>query len=182
MINPFRRAYTEEDLKLFSFLGQTRYFEGLSNEELAHFIPFMYLRNYKLNEVVFFRDDPSHALYIVKKGSVGLTFDIKEEFITLKTVNVGRIFGDNSLLEKTTRIYTAVVTSEVTDLYVIPQVNFLQIFNENPGIRAKVMTNFARLYNEYTVKLFNSYRSSFGFFDLKMVYADKAEQEDTGIT
>ena len=31
------------------------------------FVPYLYPRKYKKDEVVFFRDDPSQALYIVKR-------------------------------------------------------------------------------------------------------------------
>lgn len=176
MINLFKKSYTKEEVKLFDFLKETKYFGKLTEDELANIAPHMYLRTYKENEVVFFRDDPSHALYMVKKGMVALTFDIKNEFITLKSIKRGQVFGDNSLLENTKRIYNSVVESEEAELYVIPQINLLQIFAENPTIKAKVITAFAEVYNSYNVNLFNSYRTSFGFFDLRMVYTQKNEE------
>jgi CRP-like cAMP-binding protein len=176
MINLFKKTYTKDETKLFDFLKETKYFGKLTEEELANIAPHMYLRNYKENEVVFFRDDPSHALYLVKKGMVALTFDIKNEFINLRSVKRGHVFGDNSLLENTKRIYNSVVESEEAELYVIPQINLLQIFGENPTIKAKVMTAFAEVYNAYNINLFNSYRTSFGFFDLRMVYSQKSEE------
>lgn len=175
MINPFKKTFTVDEIKLFRFLGTIRHFNGLTDDELANFVPYLYLRDYKAREVVFFRDDPSHALYIVKKGVVALNFDIRDEFITLKTASRAQVFGDNSLIPSTKRIYTAVVETETAELYVVPQVNLFQIFSENPKIQAKMMANLSDLYNEYTVNLFKSYRSSFGFFDLRMVYMERGD-------
>lgn len=177
MINPFQKSYTAEEISLFRFLSTIKHFERLNYAELQNFLPYLYLRHYRVNEVVFFRDDPSHAVYIVKNGTISLSFDIKDEFQSLTTVKSGGLFGDNALLENTKRIYSSVVTSENADLYVIPQVNLLQIFDENPKIRAKVMTSLSELYNDYTVNLFKSYRQSFGFFDLRMVYNGHQEDE-----
>ena len=64
MINPFKKSYSSQDINLFRFLARIKLFERLNYEEMAQFTPHMYLRPYKLEEVVFFRNDPSNALYI----------------------------------------------------------------------------------------------------------------------
>ncbi len=170
VLNPFRRTYSIEELKLFNFLSGVKVFEKLTHDEMALFIPSMYLRNYRNEEVVFFRGDPSHAFYLVKKGEVALNIDLKDKFEELSRVYTGQAFGDNSLLEKTTRIFTSVVVSDTAELYVIPQVNILQILSENVGIKAKMMTSFAEIYNAYSTNLVKSYRNHFGFFDLSLAY------------
>ena len=101
---------------------------------------------------------------------MSLRVDVNDKFEELTNVRPGEAFGDNSLLNNTTRIYTSVVVSEKADLYVIPQANLLDILDDHPQIRAKIMTSFSELYNEYTATLFKKYRSAFGFFDLGMVY------------
>ncbi len=151
-------------------MSQIRPFENLSYDELSQIAPCMYLRTFNQDEVVFFRGDPSYALYIVKNGKVSLRVDVNDKFEELTNVRPGEAFGDNSLLNNTTRIYTSVVVSEKADLYVIPQANLLDILDDHPQIRAKIMTSFSELYNEYTATLFKKYRSAFGFFDLGMVY------------
>jgi len=170
IVNPFKRTYSEEELRLFTFLSGVKIFERLTQEELKLLLPFMYLRSYKAEEAVFFRGDPSHALYIVKNGDVALNIDIKDKFEELSRVRVAQAFGDNSLLEKTKRIFTAVVVSENADLYVFPQVNLLQIMDNNVAIRAKIMTSFAEVYNAYSSRLVKSYSNHFGFFDLGLAY------------
>lgn len=170
MINPFKKKYTIEELNLFGFMSRLKHFEKLTFEEMSLFVPHMYLRTYNQDEVVFFRGDPSYALYIVKNGMVSLTIDVKDKFEELTTVTSGHTFGDNSILENTTRIYSTIVVSEKADLYVIPQANIHEIFESNPNVKAKIMTSFAELYNDYTSNLFKIYKSTFGFFELGMVY------------
>ncbi|MEQ9288938.1 MAG: cyclic nucleotide-binding domain-containing protein [Cyclobacteriaceae bacterium] len=173
MFNPFKKKYSAEELSLFRFMSQIRHFEKLNYDELSHFAPFMYLRTFKQDEVVFFREDPSYAMYIVKNGKVSLRIDVNDKFEELTVVRPGESFGDNSLLYNTKRIYTSVVVSEKADLYVIPQANILDILDDDPQIRAKMMTSFSELYNEYTSTLFKKYKSAFGFFDLGMVYDNR---------
>jgi CRP-like cAMP-binding protein len=173
MFNPFKKKYSAQELSLFRFMGKIRHFEKLNYEELSQFVPYMYLRSFKQDEVVFFREDPSYALYIVKNGKVSLRIDVNDKFEELAVVRPGEAFGDNSLINNAKRIYTSVVISEKAELYVIPQANILDILGDNPEIRAKMMTSFSELYNEYTSTLFKKYQSAFGFFDLCMVYDDR---------
>ncbi|MEQ9099826.1 MAG: cyclic nucleotide-binding domain-containing protein [Imperialibacter sp.] len=170
ILNPFRRSYNSEELNLFGFLQKVRLFERLSYEEMALFVPYLYLRQYKNEEAVFFRGDPSHALYIIKSGEIALNIDVKDKFEELSRIYPGDAFGDNTVIESATRIFTSVVVSDNAELYVIPQVNLLQIMNDNTVIRAKVMTSFAEIYNAYSANLVKSYRNHFGFFDLSLAY------------
>ncbi|MCC5919313.1 MAG: cyclic nucleotide-binding domain-containing protein [Cyclobacteriaceae bacterium] len=169
-MNPFKRSYSASQLSVIRFLKRIRLFEQLSDDELALFIPYMYLRNYSENEVVFFRKDPSHALYIVKNGRVNLSIDIDDKMESLKTLSPYDSFGDNSLLDNTYRMYNAVVSSETADIYVIPQVNIFDIMSGSAIIKAKIMTSLSQRYNDLATNLFSAYRNSFGFFDLSQAY------------
>lgn len=172
MQNPFKKSYSKKEIQLFRFLHRIPLFEKLNFDEMANFLPFMHLREYKQDEAVFFRGDPSHALYIVKNGAVSLHIDLKDEFEQLLTIRDDEAFGDNALLHDTIRIYHAIVKSEKANLYVIPQVNILEIFDRHPKIKAKMLESLALQYNGYTENLFKAYKSSFGFFDLSQVYQD----------
>lgn len=172
MFNPFKKSYSSQDLNLFRFLARIKLFENLNYEEMTQFTPHMYLRSYKIDEAVFFRNDPSNALYIVKNGRVSMNVDVNSEFHSLTSVGPGEAFGDNALLKESKRIYTSIVSSDSADLYVLPHVNILEILDGNPRIRAKVMTSFAEVYNQYNTNIFKAYRSSFGFFDLSQAYEE----------
>ncbi|MEX2593693.1 MAG: cyclic nucleotide-binding domain-containing protein [Anditalea sp.] len=170
MRNPFRRTYTENELDLFQSLFKVQFFESLKNAEMVRFLPGIHFRKYLKDEVVFFRNDPSQALYILQKGLVTLNIDIKENFETILEVHQGEAFGENSLLKSTYRIYTAIVQSEEANLMVIPNYVIQEVFNSNPKIKAKMMTSLAEFYNSNNKRLFNSYQSSFGFFNLGQMF------------
>ena len=175
MINPFKRSYSPKELNLFRFLSRIPLFDKLSYPEMELFVPYMYLRHYNQDEVVFFRDDPSHALYIVKSGKVSLNVDLKDDFEVLRIVKSGEAFGDNSLLEHSRRIYSSVVTSETADFYVIPQVNIHEIFSANLSIKSKMIESLAESYDKISKKLFKSYQSSFGFFALAQAFGNERD-------
>ncbi len=172
MLKFFKKKYSEEDLVLFNFLRKNRLFEKLSNRELSYFAPYLYLRKYHENEVVFFTRDPSQAVYILKSGIVTLNLELKDDFEKLMTLRSGRLFGDNAFISGTKRLYTAIVMTDEADIYVIPKANLMEVMNNHSEVRAKVMTAFSEQYNEYTSNLFQTYKSSLGFFDLNTVYND----------
>ncbi|MFT4859882.1 MAG: CRP/FNR family cyclic AMP-dependent transcriptional regulator [Algoriphagus sp.] len=170
MLNPFSKTYSEKDQQMFDFLALTKFFERLRNKEMARFLPAMHQRKYVGDEVVFFSKDPSQALYLVKKGEVCLTIDIKDNFETILEIKKGEAFGENSLLENAKRTYTAIITSEEAELIVIPHFAIQEIFESNPKIKAKMMTSLSEYYNENNQRLFTSYRESFGFFSLHQMF------------
>ena len=166
MINPFKKSYSITELNLFRMLSRVKPFERLNYEEMALFLPHLYLREYKIDEAVFFRSDPSNAFYIVKSGKVTLNIDINENFEVLQVLKSGGYFGHNALLEHSTRVYTAIVISEVSELYVLPKVNIMEVFARRSKVKAKVITSMAEMYNDFNQNIFKTYRSSLVFFNL----------------
>lgn len=171
MLKYFKKTYSEEEKELFDFLRKNPLMNGLTDEELEKFQPYLYTRTYNENEVAFFTGDPSHALYIVKKGVVSLNLEIKGEFEKLMILRNGGIFGDNAILEQTKRIYTAIVITNNTELLVIPKVNLGEIMEHHLNIKAKMMSAFAKMHDDYTQRLLDTYKDSRGFFDLNTVYS-----------
>ena len=170
MRNPFSKTYEPQELRMFDFLQGIKFFELLKQQELARFLPTMHERKYVRDEVVFFSKDPSQALYLIRKGQVDLTIDLSENFETIMQLKRGDAFGENSLLENSKRTYTALVSSDEAELLVIPQFALLEIFDNNPKIKAKMMTSLAEFYNANNQRLFRSYRESFGFFSLRQMF------------
>lgn len=173
MFNPFKKSYSEVELKQFAFLKSVKCFEKLNEEELHVLLPTLNRRVYKKDEAVFFRNDPSQAVYIVKSGSVTLNLDREGKFENLNTVGENEAFGDNAFIPDTNRIYNAIVTSEEAVLFVLPKGNILEIFEANAKLKSKVLESLVGQYNDYTLNLFDSYKSSFGFFELQQAYSKK---------
>jgi CRP-like cAMP-binding protein len=166
MFNPFKRSYSPEEKELFRFLMRNSLFDQLTESELAAFLPYLHLRSYARNEVVFFRGDPSQALYLISEGEVTLNLDIEETFEELTRLGPAQSFGENALLENTFRTYNAVCTSDKCKVFLIAGTNIWEIFEGDIAIRAKMMTAMAENNNRFSVNLFRAYKESFGFFDL----------------
>jgi CRP/FNR family transcriptional regulator, cyclic AMP receptor protein len=179
MINPFRKSYNAKELNLFRFLSRSKVFEKLTYKELSYFLPFLYLREYASEEAVFFRGDPSNAIYLVKNGKVSLSVDIRgDEFELLRIVRSGEAFGNNALVEHSQRIFNAIVSSESAELYVIPKVTILEIFQSHENVKAKMMASLAEIYDQITSNMVKSYKSSVGFFNLSQVFAEVSEHDN----
>jgi CRP-like cAMP-binding protein len=168
--NIFAKQYSPKEKVLFRFLRQSKLFEKLTDEELDDFVPFLNVRNYKKNEAVFFRNDPSQALYIIKSGEIMLNLDVQDKFEELIVIYKGESFGDNALIEGARRNYNAICYSETCELYALPQVNILNIFEENMEIKVKILQAFAYYYDQYLSNVFKAYRDTFSFFDLSEAY------------
>jgi CRP-like cAMP-binding protein len=174
MFNPFKKTYSKDEKERISFLRSVKPFDKLSDDQLFIFLPYLYPRVYKHQEAVFFRKDPSQALYIVQSGDVSLNLDRDGEMEPLMNVKVGEAFGDNCFIRDSHRIYNAIVTSEEANLFVLPQGNILEIFESKPKIKALVLESLLTRYNDYTAKIFDAYKSSFGFFELNQAYASNS--------
>ncbi|MCE2707495.1 MAG: Crp/Fnr family transcriptional regulator [Bacteroidota bacterium] len=170
MRNPFSKTYDPRELSMFEFMQGIKFFETLKQHELARFLPTMHERKYVRDEVVFFSKDPSQALYLIRRGTIDLTIDLRDNFETIMQLKRGEAFGENSLLENTKRTYTALVTSDEAELLVIPHFAIQEIFVSNPKIKAKMMAALAEYFNTNNQRLFRSYRESFGFFSLRQMF------------
>lgn len=161
------KKYSKKELSFFAFLRRNVVFNLLSNEDLEKIIPIMHLREYRPNEVVYFRGDPSQAIYILKKGHVTLSLDQEE---VLKEIKAGHIFGQNGIIEHSKRNYDAIATTQGASIYVIPQQALLDLFGRDDRLKSKVMTAFTTYYVGYISTIFDTYRANKGFFEMNQVY------------
>jgi CRP/FNR family cyclic AMP-dependent transcriptional regulator len=169
-INPFKKSFTSQELERLEYFAKLLIFQGLTYDEISLFLPYLHERHYKKDEVVFFRGDPSLALYIIKSGVISLTLDYQDDLEELTKVGSGASIGESCMLENTKRLLNAIVHSDLAEMYVIPQLNILEIFENNVSIKSKLMESLSKLYHEYNDNLFEAYRKSLGFFHLPMVY------------
>ena len=178
MINPFKfqKTYTVDEINTFRFLRHCDLFHDFSEREMELFMPYMYEREYNENEVIFFRGDPSTALYILKSGRVKLNIEVNDSFEELADLkNKGIAFGDNAIIGDGKRFYNAIVCSQKSILYVIPSINIMDVLNSNPKVKAKMMKNLAVRYRGYVESLFRVYQNNYGFFELNPVFANQSD-------
>lgn len=172
-INPFKKTYTSRELERLQYFANVGIFQGLTYDEISLFLPYLHERHYKKDEVVFFRGDPSLALYIIKSGVISLSLDYQGDLEELTKVGKGDSIGESCMLANTKRLLNAIVFSDDAEMYVVPQLNILEIFENNISIKSKMMESLSKLYHDYNDNLFKAYRKSLGFFHLPMVYQNK---------
>ena len=175
--NPFKKIYTSRELERLGYFSKIGIFQGLTYDEISLFLPYLHERHYHKDEVVFFRGDPSLALYIIKSGVISLTLDYQDDLEELTKARTGDSVGESCMLPDTRRLLNAIVHSDKVEMYVIPQLNILEIFENNAIIKSKMMESLSKLYHEYNDSLFKAYRESLGFFHLPMVY-DQPKRPD----
>lgn len=172
MKNPFKKSFTAHEMVMFNFLRALRVFRNLTNEELSDFLPSLHERTYTKDEVIFFREDPSHAFYIIWEGTVLLNIEVEGQFEELRTVGIGSGFGESSFIPNCKRITNAIVSSEEARMYVIPQVSLFSIFEDDPKIKSKVLESLSSQYYDLYTHVIKSYKSSRGFFHIGAIYND----------
>jgi CRP/FNR family cyclic AMP-dependent transcriptional regulator len=170
LFNPFRRVYSADELSTFRFLQKNQLFKELSHDELSYFLPFIYLREYRAEEVLYFRNDLAQALYIVKSGTVSISIDIRGNFELLDTKRTYQYVGETCLFPNARRLVHAIVGNTNAELYVIPQANLVEILERKPEIKAKMMDALATEYHIFMRDLFDAYRNNEGFLDLSVAY------------
>jgi len=173
MFNPFKKTYATDELEMLSFLSKLILFSSLTNDENALFLPHLHKRTYSKEEVVFLRNDPAHALYILTAGEVVLTLDQDDTIEEITKLDKGSIFGETSLLMNKKRLVNAVTSSESATMYVLPQVSIRDIFNSNIKIKVKLLEAVANLYHDVNGDILKTYQNARGFFYMSQVYNKK---------
>lgn len=171
-LNPFKKSYSRKEIELLDFFRNVSIFQDLEDGELQLFLPYFHDRSYKKNEAVFFRGDPSRALYIIKSGVISLTVDYQNDLEELTKVSAINSMGESCMIENSNRLLNAIVYSEYAEMYVLPQLNILEIFENNTEVKAKMFKALANIYHDYNYNLFEAYRNSLGFFHLPLVYKE----------
>ena len=173
MFNPFKKTYETDEMELLSYLGNFILFASLTNDERALFLPHLHKRVYDKKEVVFLRNDPAHALYILTEGEVELTLDQEKGIEVLAQLDKGSIFGDTSILKNKRRLVNAIAISESATMYVLPQVSVHDIFASNLKIKVKMLEAVSDLYHDVNADILKTYQNAEGFFYMANVYHRK---------
>ncbi len=173
MFNPFKKTYEVDELKMLSFLGNLILFSSLTKDERALFLPHLHKRTYAKDEIVFLRNDPAHALYILTDGEVALTLDNEKSVEVITHLDSGSIFGETCILKEKKRLANAVSLSDNSTMYVLPQVSIYDIFASNIKIKVKMLEAAANLYHDVNGDILKTYREAEGFFYMSNVYHHK---------
>ena len=170
MFNPFKKTYETDEMALLAYLGELILFSSLTNDQRALFLPHLHKRTYKKDEIVFLRNDPAHALYILTEGEAQLTLDQEDTIEVITHLDKGSIFGETAILTDKKRLVNAVVVSELATMYVLPQVSIHDVFSSNLKVKVKMLEAVANLYHDVNADILKTYQNSEGFFYMSHVY------------
>ena len=178
MIKFLRNKYSSQEKLQFDFLRKNILFKGFSDKELNFIQPLIHERTFGKNEIVFFRNDPSLALYFVYEGEVSLYLDADGIEENLINVEKGYVFGQNSIVENAHRNYNAKIAGELATLFVIPRAGLMDVLTRHPRLHSHVLTNLSTYFNGYISKVFSKYRENVGFFEISQIYDKKKREFD----
>ncbi len=117
-------------------------FNGIRERELKKLIPLFYTRHFAANEYLFRQGNPGSCMFIIKRGQVniqtvserndkGKTIE-KETIIYAKLID-GAMFGEMSLINKSSRSTDALCTTD-TDVFVLFRYDLEDLFKKEPEL------------------------------------------------
>ncbi len=120
------------------YLENFNLFEGLSPEKMKELNKKLSMSNIDKNEIIYFADEPSNSIFLLKEGSVKLTRVSAEgkEAITA-ILKPGEIFGELAITSGSNREDTAIALDKVV-ICTISKENFEKLLIENPKFNLRV--------------------------------------------
>jgi len=105
-------------------------------------------RRYRRGDIIFQKDEPGHALYIVERGSVRIYVPSSQgSDLILAVMGAGDFFGDLSLLDGRPRSASAAATTE-TVLLALERADFIAMITSRPQAAMAVLEAVARRLRE----------------------------------
>jgi CRP/FNR family transcriptional regulator, cyclic AMP receptor protein len=125
-------------------LGEILLFSGLTEAELNVIAQRVRQRRYRENEIIFHRDDPGVALYIILSGKVKIHNETVEGGDVIHAVfSDWEFFGELSLLDGAERS-ADVSTIEATEVLVLTREDLLDCIKQHPQIGINILAVLAR--------------------------------------
>lgn len=120
------------------YLENFNLFEGLSPEKMMELNKKLSMSNIDKNEIIYFADEPSNSLFLLKEGNVKLTrvSDDGKEAIT-SILKPGEIFGELAITGGSNREDTAIALDKVV-ICTISKENFENLLIENPKFNLRI--------------------------------------------
>jgi len=133
-----------EDIEnILSILNKISIFGGLSQKQLHSVFKVLEKFTYEKDEIIFSQGESSSYIYIIECGRIKLY--IKDDTATLELIefNVGRCFGETSLIGIQPHTASAVAV-EKTELIAFSSKALLSLYNSNKDIYLMIILNIAR--------------------------------------
>lgn len=112
---------------------------GLADHEISRIAPFVQVRRYRNNQVIFRKGDDGDSLMIVAEGKVKIrstSLDGRE--IILNIIDTGEVFGEIAMLDGQERTGDAIAVGEVSLLAILRR-DVVPIIRRHPEVSVRLM-------------------------------------------
>ncbi|MBM3241734.1 cyclic nucleotide-binding domain-containing protein [Candidatus Poribacteria bacterium] len=144
--NIFKRdSKVEVEKDMASALAKVPIFSELSKREIQKIVRIAYKRDYKEDEEIVRKGQPSAGMYVIMRGEVKVTRRSPEGIeVRLATMGEGDFFGDVGLLDNAPRTatITAITPSQVIGLF---RPELLRLIEQDPKLASKILFKLAQI-------------------------------------
>ncbi|MGR9044775.1 MAG: Crp/Fnr family transcriptional regulator [Gammaproteobacteria bacterium] len=137
-------------------LSGSFFFQSLNSIEIDKLLAYTHTKNYKSQEIIFFKGDEGGQLYAIISGTVRInTLSEEGKEITLAIYEPGDFFGEMAMFENERRIATAVMHT-AGELLIIEHQKFMRFLEQSPKIAVKLIQSMCKRLKETTLLLENT--------------------------
>lgn len=124
-------------------LQNTKIFEGIEPDALGALVDVMQREKYATGHVMFEKEDPGDAMYIILQGAVRIYIsDVEGNEFTIRTFHNGDILGEFALLDNDKRSTSAQVMED-SDILMLHRDGFMEFLKNRPTIGLRMMQNLS---------------------------------------
>ncbi len=139
------KNWQQTESKTVMTLKQVPIFQDLNDKNFQEIETIIHERAYHPHEIIFKRQAPGEAMYIIMAGEVEIYIEDHDgNKQVLVTLEQGDFFGELALLDNETRSATAASIDSSTIL-VFSQTDLESIMERKPDLGNKILLNLARV-------------------------------------
>jgi CRP-like cAMP-binding protein len=136
-------------MKTIENLNDVEVFKGLDPSQLSAIKDCCQVQTFTEGEKIFGDKENAHFLWAVVEGRVDLRFDLpgrkSSDEMTITTISEGKVFGWSSFAPPYKYRLSAYCSSKDCQLIEINKDKLIKVFDANPLIGYRVMTNVAKV-------------------------------------
>lgn len=116
---------------------------SMSDADLQALAAVMRRKSYAAKTMLFRKGEPGDTMMLIVEGVVRIFLhDERGNEITLRTLKAGQILGELALLDRKSRLASAVAEGQL-DLLILQRDDFLRLLRERPPVGLELMRSFA---------------------------------------
>jgi CRP/FNR family cyclic AMP-dependent transcriptional regulator len=129
------------------------FFAGMDELEIDCLIGAAEILRFEAGETLFHRGDPGDSVLLVLSGRAAAEFQrSSRELVVMNVVEPGELVGEMAVLEGTTRS-ASVTALEPCEVLAIPQVDFLALLVNHPGVAIRMLGTVSERLRSLTEKV-----------------------------